>query len=224
MKKPVFYTEIAYGVGLLLLSLATALMERGGLGMSIVVAPAYVVHLKLSSLWSWFTFGTAECISQALVLVLMLVLVGRVRVTWLLTVLTTLLYSIVLDGCMALTASMPAVLWVRVIAYVGGFVLCVTGVGLMLRAYFPPTSYDLFSKLVSAARGKPLSRVKTTYDLTCLALALGLSLWFFGEVRGVGIGTVFGALLGGTCIRWTMVWQERVFAFRDRLPWRKYFE
>lgn len=46
MKKS-FYTELAYGVGLITLALGTALMERADFGMSMVVAPAYLVYLKV---------------------------------------------------------------------------------------------------------------------------------------------------------------------------------
>ncbi len=224
MKKPVFYTELAYPVGLFLLAFATALMERGGLGMSIVVAPAYVVHLKLSQFWSFFSFGMAEYLLQGLVLILTLVLVRRVRVTWVLTFGTTLLYGLALDGCMALTAAIPTILWVRVTVYVIGFILCVTAVGFMLHTYLPPSAYELYAKLLTAKTGRSFSVIKTTYDLASLAVAVGLSLLFFGGIRGVGVGTVAGALLGGVCIRRMMVWQDRLFDFRDRFPGRRYFE
>ena len=38
MKKPVFYTEAAYFIGLFLLALGTALTAYGGFGISMVVA------------------------------------------------------------------------------------------------------------------------------------------------------------------------------------------
>lgn len=224
MKKPVFYSEIAYPVGVLLLALATALMERGGLGMSIVVAPAYVVHLKLAEFWSFFSFGMAEYLLQGLVLILTLVLVGRVRIAWVLSFGTTILYGLALDGFMALTAGMPSTLWVRIFIYVFGFALCVTAVGFMLHSYLPPSAYDLYAKLMTAKTGRPLSVIKTTYDIASLIVAVVLSLWFFGEIRGVGIGTVGGALLGGICIRWMMVLQDRLFDFRDRFSGRRFFE
>lgn len=224
MKKPVFYSEVAYVVGVLLLALATALMERGGLGMSIVVAPAYAVHLKLSEIWSFFSFGLAEYLLQGLVLILTLILVGRVRIAWVLSFGTTILYGLALDGFMALTAGMPASLWVRIPLYVLGFVLCVTAVGFMLHSYLPPSAYDLYAKLMTAKTGRPLSVIKTTYDIASLVVAIVLSLLFFGEIRGVGIGTVGGALLGGVCIRWMMVLQDRLFDFRDRFGARRFFE
>ena len=180
MKKPVFYSELAYVVGVALLAFATALMERGGLGMSIAVAPAYIVHLKLSEIWSFFSFGLAEYLLQGLVLTLTLVLVGRVRISWVLSFGTTILYGLALDGFMALTAGMSSALWVRITIYVLGFVLCVAAVGFMLHSYLPPSAYDLYAKLLTAKTGRPLSVIKTTYDVVSLAVALGLGLLFFG--------------------------------------------
>ena len=43
--KRVFYTELAYAIGITVLALGTALMERADFGMSMVVAPAYLLHL-----------------------------------------------------------------------------------------------------------------------------------------------------------------------------------
>ena len=40
----VFYTELAYVLGILALALGTALMERADFGVSMVVAPAYLLH------------------------------------------------------------------------------------------------------------------------------------------------------------------------------------
>ena len=224
MKKTVFYSEWAYVVGVLMLAFATALMERGGFGMSIAVAPAYVVYLKLSEIWSFFSFGLAEYLLQGLVLTLTLILVGRVRISWVLSFGTTILYGLALDGFMAITAGIPSILWLQIVLYVLGFFLCVTAVGFMLHSYLPPSAYDLYTKLMTAKTGRSLSVIKTTYDVVSLAVAVLLSLLFFGEVRGVDIGTVGGALLGGVCIRWVMVLQDRLFDFRDRFAGRPFFE
>ena len=43
MKKRLFYTELAYLFGILAIALGTAFMERADFGMSMVVAPAYVL-------------------------------------------------------------------------------------------------------------------------------------------------------------------------------------
>ena len=48
MKKKVFYTELSYILGLVIMAFAAAFTEKADFGMSMVVAPAYILHLKLS--------------------------------------------------------------------------------------------------------------------------------------------------------------------------------
>ena len=43
-KKRVFYTELAYFLGLITLAFGTALMEKTDFGLSVVIAPAYLIH------------------------------------------------------------------------------------------------------------------------------------------------------------------------------------
>ena len=46
--KRIFYCELAYFLGIVVLAFGTALMEKADFGMSMVVAPAYLIHLKIS--------------------------------------------------------------------------------------------------------------------------------------------------------------------------------
>ena len=58
--KRTFYCEFAYIIEIIVLALGTALMERANFGMSMVVAPAYLIHLKVSQFLPFFSFGMAE--------------------------------------------------------------------------------------------------------------------------------------------------------------------
>lgn len=69
MKKRTFYTELAYILGLIVLAFSAALMEASDLGVSMIVAPAYLLHLKLSQTFAFFTFGMAEYTLQAALLI-----------------------------------------------------------------------------------------------------------------------------------------------------------
>ena len=69
-----------------------------------------------------------------------------------------------------------------------------------------------------------IPKVKTIYDCTFLALAILLSLLFFGDIRGIGIGTVVCAFVNGLLIRlFTGLW-KKVFQFRDGLSLRPNFQ
>lgn len=69
--KKTFYSEAAWIAGALFLALGTAMMERADFGMSTVVAPAYLLYLKLSQSLPFFSFGMAEYTLQAILLVIL---------------------------------------------------------------------------------------------------------------------------------------------------------
>lgn len=82
MKKKNFYTEIAYVLGIILVALGTALVERANFGVSMVVAPAYVIYQKLSQTFSFFTFGMAEYLLQGLLILLIIIIVRKIKVSF----------------------------------------------------------------------------------------------------------------------------------------------
>ena len=88
MKKPTFHTEIAFLLALALLAFGTALTAYGGLGLSMVVAPAYILHLKISEIFPAFTFGAAGYTLQAVVLLVMMLLLRKAKLIYLLSFLT----------------------------------------------------------------------------------------------------------------------------------------
>ena len=64
-----FSTELAYVFGIVLVALGVVLMEKADFGVSMVVAPAYLLYRWLSPMWSFVTFGMAEYCLQAVLLV-----------------------------------------------------------------------------------------------------------------------------------------------------------
>ena len=224
VKKPVFYTELAYPIALLLLALGTALTAYGGLGISMVVAPAYVLHLYVSELLPFFSFGMAEYTLQAVVLLLMMLILRRARLTYLLSFGVAVLYGFALDGAMLLTSLLPAHPALQILIYVTGALICCASIALLFYSYLPPEAYEMLVKEVAGKWKKPVHTVKTVYDVTSLLLAVILSLLFFGELRGIGIGTVICAFVYGLVIRLFQKIFEKLFRFEDRFPWRKFFD
>ena len=67
--KPRFMSELAYVLALPPLALGVALMEKADFGVSMIVAPAYLLHLKLVTLHPFFTFGVLEYLVQGVLLI-----------------------------------------------------------------------------------------------------------------------------------------------------------
>ena len=224
MKKAVFYTEAAYFIGLILLAAGTALTAYGGVGLSMVVAPAYILHLYLSKFLSFFSFGVAEYCKQALILLLLAIFLRKVKLAYLLSLASAILYGILLDGAMLLTAHLPENIGLQIAAYVLGALLCCNAIALLFCSYLPPAAYEMFVKEISAKRNAPLHRIKTVYDCGSLLLALLLSLALFRNIRGIGIGTVLCAVSYGTVIRLFQTLLRKSFRFTDKFSLRKHFE
>ena len=227
VKKRIFYTEIAYILGILILALGTALMERADYGVSMVVAPAYLLYLKLSPMLPFFTFGMAEYMMQGTLLLLMILILRRFRLSYLFSFVTAVLYGFALDGSMWIVALLPgAGAAARIAFYLIGFLSCSVGVSLLFHTYISPEVYELWVKEMSRKAKIDIHKYKTGYD--CVSCLIGILLSFcffgFGRFEGVKLGTILCALVNGFSIGCFARLLEKVWAFEDGLPWRKYFE
>ena len=220
-------TELAYVLGLVILAFGTALMERANFGMSMVVAPAYLLHLKLSQTLPWFTFGVAEYVFQALLLVVISVVMRRFKKSYLFSFVTAVLYGVTLDLAIGAAAFLPGgSMAARVVFYLLGMGLCSVGVAFFFRTYISPEAYELFVKELADKLGLRIDRVKTAYDCcSCLVgVALSFAFFGFGHFEGVKLGTVFCALVNGWLIGKISDGMEKAFEFKDALSLRKMFE
>ena len=227
MKKKIFYTEMAYVLGILILALGTALMEKANFGMSMVVAPAYLLHLKISQALPFFSFGMAEYTLQAVILLLLGVAMRRFKLSYLFSFCTAVIYGVALDSVMLLTAALPASTFaLRAVYYVLGMLLCSIGVSLLFHTYIAPEAYELFVKEVSGKTGMDIHRFKTLYDCVSCAIGVLLSFAFFGlwHFEGVKLGTILCALINGSIIGWCTKGFEKRFEFKDGLKLRSVFE
>lgn len=226
MKKPVFYKELSYVFGLLILVFATALTERADFGMSMVVAPAYILHLKLSQVLPWFSYGVAAYVVQGVLLVIMMLILRRFRLSYLFSFVTAVLYGILVDWLMAMVAYFPAdtFAW-RLLWYVLGTVLCSFSIALLFHTYLAPEAYDLFVKELSRKFGWKIDKVKTCYDCASLLVSVILSFSFFGfgVFQGVKLGTLVCALVNGFLIGQFSKLLEKHFDFQNRFGFEKYF-
>lgn len=222
----VFWAELAYVLGILTLALGTALMERADFGVSMVVAPAYLLHLKVSQVYPFFTFGTAEYCLQAALLIVLCLALRRFKVSYLFSFVTAVIYGFTLDGCMALIALIPGEEFAfRLLFYALGLLVCAVGVSLLFHTYIAPEVYELFVKEIAAKSGAEIHKVKTVYDCCSCAVGVALSFAFFGlwHFEGVKLGTIFCALVNGATIGICSRFLESRFVFEDKLKLRKYF-
>jgi uncharacterized membrane protein YczE len=203
------------------LALGTAFMERADFGMSMVVAPAYLIHLKISKYAPFFSFGMSEYVFQAVLLVILSLVMRKVKKSYFLSFVTAVIYGIVLDLAISVVALIPVehLVW-RAVFYVVGLTACSLGVALLFFTYFPPEAYELFVKELSRKFNKSIAKTKTIYDCCSCACGVILSLFFFGKFVGVEWGTVVCAVVNGWLIGRISRFLENKFTFKDAFPLR----
>ena len=226
-KKPVFFTELAYVLGIIALAIGVALMERADFGLSMVVAPAYLLHLKISQFLPFFTFGVAEYTLQAVLIIVLMAIMRKFRISYLFSFITAVWYGYTLDLFMYLVGLIPdGGIALRIAFFVLGILICSFGVSMVFHTYIPPEAYELFVKEISRKFSFNITKVKWIYDITSCLVAVALSFLFFGlwHFEGVKWATVLCALVNGFIIGGFSKLFEHFFEFKDGLKLRKFFE
>ena len=219
--KRLLYSELAYFIGIFVLALGTALMEKADFGISMVVAPAYLIHLKVSEYIPFFSFGMSEYVFQAALLIFLSLVMGKFKKSYLLSFATAFLYGTILDLAISLVALFPyaGLVW-QIIFYVAGMVICAIGVARLLHTYFPPEAYEFVVKELSSKVQAPVGKTKTIYDCCSCLFAIVLSLCFYKSYVGVKWGTIVCAMVNGWLIGKISGFLEKNFILKDGLSLR----
>lgn len=217
MKKTEVKSEIVYIFAIVLLALAVAILSSAGFGVSMVVAPAYILSQKTGIL----TFGQAEYVIQSVLFCVFCCVMKKFKAVYLSSFITCLVYGAVLDlirriPCFNTEITKPETLNIglRIFMFAFGAVLTSFSIALFFKTYLYPQVYDFFVKGVSEKFGIKRSLFKTVFDLSCLAVAVIMSLCFFKKFVGVNFGTLIIALFNGTVIGFFSKILDKHFEFK----------
>ena len=222
MKRYTFPGEVAYVVANLTLSLAVAMLTAADFGISMIVAPAYILSQKLGFL----TFGQSEYVIQALLFVALCLLMKKVKPVYFGSFATCLLYGAILDGWRAViplfnpavTAPGSMALPWRLLMFVAGELLTAISVALFFHAYLYPQVYDFFVKAVAVRFGLNRTKFKMIFDGCCLAVGCAMTLLLFGRFVGIGVGTLLMTVVNGWLIGQCSSWLEKHVELKPLFP------
>lgn len=211
---------MAYILGLFILALGVGLMEKADLGISMVVAPAYLISLKVS----YLTFGMAEYTLQAVLLLFMCLVLRQFKLFYCFSIVTAVIYGLILDGWIWILRDVAATaLSIRILLFLLGMLFCSIGISMLFHTYLAPEVYELFVKEVSKKYQININKFKVGYDCSSCAIAILMSFLFFNTLRGVGIGTVICALINGFIIGQCSKILEKYIDFSPKFAFAKYF-
>lgn len=196
--------ELAYILGAVILSLATAMLTAADFGLSVIVSPAYLVSVKTGFL----TFGQAEYVVQGILFVLFCILMGKVKLLYFGAFLSGMIYGFILDLWRTWIPHLNPDIYpagtlpmqLRIVYFVVGFFINILGVTFYFKNRYYPQVYEFFVKGVSEKYHIELPKFKLSFDLTFLALSLILSLVMFHKIVALGVGTLIMACCNGPLI------------------------
>lgn len=181
-------------VGVALNSFGIALITKGALGTSPISSPPYVLSLQYAPTLGEFTF-----VMNTLFIVAQAVLLRRdFKLFQILQMAVNVVFSALIDVSMsALWWFAPGNIVEELLAVVVGSAILGLGVAIEVAPNVLMVPGEGIVRAISTVCHKRFGSTKVVFDCSLVAIAVVLSLAFFGTLRGVGLGTLISALVVG---------------------------
>ena len=179
-------------LSLLFIALGVDLVAMTDLGVSPMLAPAFVVS-RISPL----SYGTGSIVLQTCMLASVCIVARKLRPECIVAFALNALFGLFLDFWLAILPAIPESLTVRIVVWIAAVVLLVITVALAMLTRLPMTPCDSFARDMAELLNKDYRKFRTGYDLCSTAVSAGISFLFTGGLIGVGVGTVVYALTLG---------------------------
>ena len=192
-KKVVLRGEAALAVAIFINSMGVLLMLQSGSGISAISSVPYAFSEVLPVL----TLGTWTYIFQGLLVITLMVLKRKFVPSYLFSFVAGFLFGELMDIHELWITKLPMSIPLRIFYFVLSYIILCIGIALSNRCRLPIIPTDLFPRDLSEIIKKPYSRVKITFDVTCLLITACLTFFALGKISGLGIGTVAAAFTMG---------------------------
>ena len=199
---------ILFIISLFFSALGVAFTKHGELGVSPISSVANIMSYKFDSL----SLGTWLIIWNCILIIGQIVILRKkFQKIQLLQIPISFLFGWFTDFGMWIVSSLPVNTYIiRLVMVVVGVIILGFGIALSVIANVIMNSGEAFVKAVSDTIHKEFGNVKIVFDVTCVIIALILSLAFFDfSIVGTREGTVISALLTGMVVKFFIRKLER---------------
>lgn len=220
VKKLQKMNEAAWLCGTLFCALGVALCTKANFGLSMIAAPAYIIHIFMENFLPWYSQGTSEYIWQAALLIIMCIIVMRFRVKYLLTFACAVIFGLAVDGFLWLLGGGAPfdIMWVRIVAFVLGETITAVAIACNFRTSLPLPVYELVVSEISKRYNVGINKVKQANDIIMLAVSLILAFALNRSFDGIGVGTVVITLVNAPLIAAFGKLLDKLCDFAPRFP------
>ena len=185
--------EAALLLAIIVNSIGVLLMLQSGSGISAISSVPYA----FSEVFTKLSLGTWTYIFQGLLVITLMVLKKRFVPSYLFSFAAGFMFGELMDINELWITKLPMSIPLRIVYFVVSYVILCFGIALSNRCKLPIIPTDLFPRDLSEILNKPYSRVKITFDVTCLLITAFLTYFVLGRILGLGIGTVIAAFTMG---------------------------
>ena len=184
-----------FSAGILINSFGIVLITKGALGTSQISSIPYVLSLQVPSI----SFGMFSFIMNMVYIVLQALLLRRqFKPIQLLQIVVNVVFSASIDVFMAmLSFYAPQQLFTRVLSAVAGCIVLAFGISVEVAPDLIMVPGEGIVAAISKVSGRRFGSVKVVFDVTLILIAALLSWLFFGNIVGVGVGTLLSAVSVG---------------------------
>lgn len=212
--------EVAWLCGTLCCAFGVALCTKADFGLSMIAAPAYIIHIFMQEFFSWYSQGTSEYIWQTFLLVALCFIVRKFKVKYLLTFACAIIFGFAVDGFLFLLGGGAPYeeMWVRILAFTFGELITAFAIACNFRTSLPLPVYELLVTEIAKRYNFPTDKVKQINDIIMLALSVALALALNQSFRGIGIGTVIITVVNAPIIMGIGKLLDKYCDFSPRFP------
>ncbi|WP_405379347.1 YitT family protein [Phascolarctobacterium sp.] len=193
--------------GIFAMSVGVALSCKAGLGTSPISSVPWVV-----SMFTPWTMGKLTIGLNLLLIIAQPILLRTIYIREILGQLVTLFgFGYCIDFAMSL------LFWVEPTEAVGQWTACILstvilgiGIFLCIRAKIFVAAGEGIVLVIAFVTKLKFSIIKNCFDVTLVLISLAISFGAFEEIRGIGVGTIAGAILVG---RWVQLFSNKIHFF-----------
>ncbi|MBQ4556823.1 MAG: hypothetical protein IJA60_04160 [Clostridia bacterium] len=220
MKKPQKMNEIAWICGTMFCALGVALCTKANFGLSMIAAPAYIIHIFMENFFEWYSQGTSEYIWQGILLIVMCIIVRRFKPKYLLTFGCAMIFGFAVDGFLWLLGGSGTYesMAVRIIAFIIGETITAVAIACNFRTSLPLPVYELVVTEIAKRYNIEVGKVKQINDIVMFAVSIILAFALNQSIQGIGIGTIVITIVNAPLIAGFGKLLDKCCDFSPRFP------
>lgn len=216
-RRPVIRGEFALALAVMLNTLAVVLMLHSNAGISAISSVPYA----FSEVLPFFTLGTWTYLFQGALILSLMILRRKFVPEYLFSFVVGFVFGKLLDVHEMWINVLPQTFLSCVVYFIISYALLTVGIALSNRCKLPIVPTDLFPRELEHITGIAYSKIKISFDVICLAVTAGMTLFFLGYLDGLGVGTVLAAFTMGKAVGMMGTWLDRHFTFVSVLSQRE---